>query len=215
MLGFRVSPTSWQPYYLNHFVPWAVILTMGLKGQLPALAAAVSALTVGTAEGLYVGGGLTILSRNDLDGTCPRRSRDTVTGQPAETSNCQQAPQMMGPLPSSSANRVPLTLPISRANFSVKRCGAQRRPTLKRHWPTLWPTRSTRASQQRTSSTGFPRPSPAISRAGQSTPAARHIRSTAAKSCRRSARRARLSPVAAPTTARPRGRSSSTWATGC
>lgn len=41
---------------------------MGLLGRLPALTALVVAITSGAVEGFYIGGGLTILSRNDLDG---------------------------------------------------------------------------------------------------------------------------------------------------
>ncbi len=44
---------------------------MGLLGSLPALAAVIAVFTSGGAvEGLYTGGGLTVLSRNDLDGKC-------------------------------------------------------------------------------------------------------------------------------------------------
>jgi hypothetical protein len=41
---------------------------MGLFRHLPTLAAAVGLLNVPTAESFYIGGGLTILSRNNLDG---------------------------------------------------------------------------------------------------------------------------------------------------
>jgi hypothetical protein len=41
---------------------------MGLLGWVPALATAAAAAAVGTTEGLYVAGGLTILARNDLNG---------------------------------------------------------------------------------------------------------------------------------------------------
>ncbi|KAK4149756.1 hypothetical protein C8A00DRAFT_18603 [Chaetomidium leptoderma] len=41
---------------------------MGLMGRLPAFAATVAAFTIGTTQGSYAGGGLTILARNDLDG---------------------------------------------------------------------------------------------------------------------------------------------------
>jgi hypothetical protein len=44
---------------------------MGIAGRLPALVAAAATFAFGTAEGLYAGGGLTILSRNDLDGRHP------------------------------------------------------------------------------------------------------------------------------------------------
>lgn len=43
-------------------------MTMGFLRQIPAVATAVAALAFGTVEGLYAGGGLTILSRNDLNG---------------------------------------------------------------------------------------------------------------------------------------------------
>jgi hypothetical protein len=44
---------------------------MGLLGRLPALAALVAVFTIGTAEGSYVGGGLTILASTDLTGKWP------------------------------------------------------------------------------------------------------------------------------------------------
>jgi hypothetical protein len=41
---------------------------MGLSWRSPVLAATASVFALGAAEGLYAGGGLTILSMNDLDG---------------------------------------------------------------------------------------------------------------------------------------------------
>ena len=41
---------------------------MGFLGRLPALAALVAVFTIGTAEGSYAGGGLTILASTDLEG---------------------------------------------------------------------------------------------------------------------------------------------------
>jgi hypothetical protein len=48
---------------------------MRLSRRLPALAAAALVFISAVAEGFYVGGGLSILTRNDLDGTPSWRFR--------------------------------------------------------------------------------------------------------------------------------------------
>ncbi|KAK3896718.1 hypothetical protein C8A05DRAFT_20363 [Staphylotrichum tortipilum] len=56
---------------------------MGLLGSIPVVATAAAAFVIGTAEGLYTGGGLTILSRNDLDETKNDGSAAVLVSHPA------------------------------------------------------------------------------------------------------------------------------------
>ncbi|KAK4233227.1 hypothetical protein C8A03DRAFT_39081 [Achaetomium macrosporum] len=72
---------------------------MGPSWQFPALAAAASVFALGTAEGLYAGGGLTILSRNDLDGAENDGSAAILVSQPSPFEDGRASCALLGEEP--------------------------------------------------------------------------------------------------------------------
>ncbi len=97
----------------------ATAMIIGLLGSIPVVATAAAAFVISTAEGLYTGSGLTILSRNDLNGKL-----QAALGRRKPTKTLKEQ-KMIGLPPSSSAIRPPSKPAMRLTRRSAKSHGIQ------------------------------------------------------------------------------------------